>query len=63
MIKPIMKDILFLKQKSVPATKEDICVAQDLQDTLTANRDRCVGMAANMIRREKANHRRQYGHV
>ncbi len=49
MIKPIMKDVLFLGQKSVPATKNDIPVAQDLQDTLTANRDSCVGMAANMI--------------
>ncbi len=49
MIKQIVKDVLFLGQKSIPATKEDICVAQDLQDTLTANRDRCVGMAANMI--------------
>ena len=49
MIKPIVKDILFLGQKSVPATKADLPVAQDLQDTLNANRDRCVGMAANMI--------------
>jgi peptide deformylase len=49
MIRPIVKDVLFLGQKSVPATKEDLPVAQDLQDTLNANRDRCVGMAANMI--------------
>ena len=49
MIKPIMKDILFLGQKSEPATKQDLSVGQDLQDTLQANRDRCVGMAANMI--------------
>ena len=49
MIKPIMKDVLFLGQKSEPAAKEDTAVARDLQDTLTANRDRCVGMAANMI--------------
>ena len=49
MIKPIMKDVLFLGQKSAPATKEDLPVAQDLQDTLSANRTRCVGMAANMI--------------
>ena len=46
MIKPIMKDILFLGQKSEPATKQDLSVGQDLQDTLQANRDRCVGMAA-----------------
>lgn len=49
MIRPIVKDILFLGQKSEPATKQDLAVGQDLQDTLQANRDRCVGMAANMI--------------
>ena len=49
MIKPICKDILFLGQKSEPATKMDLSVAQDLRDTLKANADRCVGMAANMI--------------
>ena len=31
------------------ATKEDLQVAQDLLDTLIANKDGCVGMAANMI--------------
>ena len=49
MIKPIVRDVFFLGQKSEPATKQDLSVGQDLQDTLTANRDRCVGMAANMI--------------
>ena len=49
MIKPIVKDVFFLGQKSDPATKEDLSVGQDLQDTLAANRERCVGMAANMI--------------
>ena len=49
MIRPIMKDPIFLAQKSVPATKEDLQVAQDLLDTLTAYKDGCVGMAANMI--------------
>ena len=49
MIKPIMKDIIFLNQKSEIATKEDLSVADDLLDTLKANADRCVGMAANMI--------------
>ena len=44
-----MKDILFLGQKSEPATKQDLSAGQDLQDTLQANSDRCVGMAANMI--------------
>ena len=43
MIKPIVKDVFFLGQKSEPATK------QDLQDTLAANQDRCVGMTTNMI--------------
>ena len=49
MVRPIVKDVLFLGQKSAPATKADLPAAQDLQDTLNANRDRCVGMAANMI--------------
>jgi len=49
MIKPIMKDIIFLNQKSEIAKKEDLSVADDLLDTLKANADRCVGMAANMI--------------
>ena len=49
MIQPTMKDPIFLAQKSAPATKEDLQVAQDLLDTLTAHKDRCVGMAANMI--------------
>ena len=49
MIQLIMKDPIFLAQKSVPATKEDLPVAQDLLDTLTAHKDGCVGMAANMI--------------
>ena len=49
MIKPIVKDVLFLGQKSGPAVKADLSLAKDLQDTLAANRERCVGMAANMI--------------
>ena len=49
MVKPIMKDIFFLGQKSEPATKADLQVGRDLMDTLAANRERCVGMAANMI--------------
>ena len=49
MIKPIVKDVFFLGQKSDPATKQDLAIGQDLQDTLTANQERCVGMAANMI--------------
>ena len=49
MVKPIMKDPIFLAQKSSPATIEDLPVAQDLLDTLKANKAACVGMAANMI--------------
>lgn len=49
MIKPIVKDVFFLGQKSETATKQDLSVGQDLMDTLRANQDHCVGMAANMI--------------
>ena len=49
MIKPVVHDPFFLGLKSEPATKEDAQVAQDLLDTLIANRAGCVGMAANMI--------------
>ena len=49
MVKQIMKDVFFLGQKSEPATKADLQVGKDLQDTLQANRAGCVGMAANMI--------------
>ena len=49
MIKEIIHDPIFLAGKSALATKEDLYVAQDLLDTLIANKDGCVGMAANMI--------------
>ena len=49
MIKPIVRDVFFLGQKSEPASKQDVFVGQDLQDTLAANRERCVGMADNLI--------------
>ena len=49
MVKNIVKDPLFLAQKSEPATEGDKQVVEDLLDTLRANSDRCVGMAANMI--------------
>ena len=49
MIKPIVKDTIFLSRKSEPATQKDNNVIEDLKDTLKANSDRCVGMAANMI--------------
>ena len=40
MIKPIVKDMLLLGQKSEPATKEDLYIAQDLRDTLAAHKNR-----------------------
>ena len=49
MVREIVRDVFFLGQKSEPATKQDISVGQDLMDTLKANRDHCVGMAANMV--------------
>ena len=49
MIRNIVRDPLFLGRKSTEATLEDVCVLDDLMDTLRANSDRCVGMAANMI--------------
>ena len=49
MIREICKDEAFLAQKAEPAAADDLVVAQDLLDTLTAHKDGCVGMAANMI--------------
>lgn len=49
MVKEIVRDVFFLSQKSEPATKDDLQTGRDLQDTLQSNRERCVGMAANMI--------------
>ena len=53
MNRPIMHDPLFLAQKSEPATEADRQIVADLLDTLRANLDRCVGMAANMIGEKK----------
>ena len=44
-----MRDEAFLAQKAEPAGPNDLPAAEDLLDTLTAHRDGCVGMAANMI--------------
>ena len=49
MVREVVHDPILLGLKSEPATKEDLQVAQDLLDTLIANKDACVGMAANMI--------------
>lgn len=53
MVREIVTDMFFLSQKSVTATKDDIQIAKDLLDTVKANADRCVGMAANMIGEQK----------
>ncbi len=49
MVRSIVKNILFLGQKSEPAVQTDAAVIDDLLDTLKANAENCVGMAANMI--------------
>ena len=54
MVRPIMRDVLFLGRRAAPATKADLSVADDLLDTLRANAAGCVGMAANMIGVAKA---------
>lgn len=53
MVRDIVKDMIFLKQKSAVATRADEGIARDLMDTLAANKDHCVGMAANMIGQKK----------
>ena len=53
MIREIIHDPVFLSQKSEEATAADVPIAKDLMDTLLANLDRCVGMAANMIGERK----------
>ena len=49
MMREIVRDEFFLRIPSRDATPDDIPVADDLMETLRANADRCVGMAANMI--------------
>lgn len=49
MVREIVRDVIFLGQKSTDAKITDIKTAMDLVDTLEANRNACVGMAANMI--------------
>ena len=53
MVRPIIHDPLFLAQKSEPATTEDLQIVTDLMETLQANREHCVGMAANMLGEKK----------
>ena len=49
MVRELVHDPILLSRTSVPATKEDLQTVQDLLDTLSAHREACVGMAANMI--------------
>ncbi len=49
MVKPIIKNKVFLSQPSKPANMLDVGVANDLLDTIKAHSSECVGMAANMI--------------
>ena len=61
MIKPIMRDIFFLNQKSEPATEADKQIAIDLLDTLKANEAGCVGSKYDWSKKE--NHCSEYGDV
>lgn len=54
MVKEIVKDTMFLSQNAEKATEKDKYIAKNLLDTLKANKDRCVGLAANMIGYNKA---------
>ena len=49
MVKELVHDPILLAMKSETAAKDDLQTAQDLMDTLSAHKDSCVGMAANMI--------------
>lgn len=53
MVREIVRDTMFLSMKSEPAVKADKHIADDLTDTLNANAQKCVGMAANMIGERK----------
>lgn len=54
MVKKIVKGQHIFARKAQPATEADKQVVTDLLDTLGANREICVGMAANMIGVNKA---------
>ena len=53
MIRQIVRDTMFLAQKSSDADRNDRQVMEDLKDTLMANASVCAGMAANMIGERK----------
>jgi len=53
MIREIVRDESFLSLPSAEAAKEDLPIGVDLLDTLIANAEGCVGLAANMIGERK----------
>ena len=53
MVKTIVRDPILLARRSLAAEREDVAIADDLMDTLKANAEHCVGMAANMIGENK----------
>ena len=53
MVREIVKDEDFLRQRAEQVTKEDIYIAVDLLATLKAHAHHCVGLAANMIGEHK----------
>ncbi|MBQ1383681.1 MAG: peptide deformylase, partial [Solobacterium sp.] len=53
MIRPIVKDVFFLHQKSEPAAEQDLSIGTDLQATRSAHRVHCAGRAAILIGRRK----------
>ena len=52
-VREIIKDEDFLKQKSESTTRDDLAIAVDLLDTLKAHAHHCVGLAATMIGERK----------
>jgi peptide deformylase len=44
MVRPVVRDIFFLNQKSEPATKADSQIVHDLLDTLKANEAVCLSL-------------------
>lgn len=53
MVRPIVKDAMFLRQPSEEAETTDLSIANDLLDTLKSHVGHCIGLAANMIGEKK----------
>ena len=49
MVRPLIHDPISLAVRSTEATAADLGAARDLMDTLLHHREKCVGMAGNMI--------------